>query len=62
MLRKLFYKKKLNKYGQTINFFKDRRSEVESILQGPNASSFFEIPDKLGNLPLVIAIIRNHFE
>lgn len=41
---------------------KDRRSEVEAILQGPNGPSFFEIPDKLGNLPLVIAIIRNHFE
>ena len=40
----------------------DRKSEVERILDSSNGPKFLDIPDKFGNLPLMIAIIRNNFE
>jgi hypothetical protein len=39
-----------------------RQDELNKMLESPNGCRFLEIPDKLGNLPLMIAIIRNNIE
>jgi ankyrin repeat protein len=40
----------------------DRRNEVEKILDSPDGPRIIEIPDKFGNLPLMIAVNRNNLE
>jgi hypothetical protein len=40
----------------------DRRVEVEKILETPEGQRVVEIPDKYGNLPLMIAVNRNNLE
>jgi hypothetical protein len=40
----------------------DRKSEVEKILESPEAPRLLAIPDKFGNLPLMIAVNRNNIE
>jgi len=43
--------------------FFDKRNEIESFLkEGINKQNLFEIPDKLGNTALMIAVIRDHVE
>lgn len=40
----------------------DRKAEIEQMLQSSIGERLLQIPDKFGNLPLMIAIIRNNFE
>ena len=40
----------------------DKRAEVEAMLETPAGQRLFEIPDKMGNLPLQLAIIKNNVE
>ena len=40
----------------------DKKSEVEKILDSPDGPRVIEIPDKLSNLPLMIAVNRNNLE
>lgn len=40
----------------------DKRAEVEQMLDTPFGERLFEIPDKMGNLPLQLAIIKNNIE
>ena len=40
----------------------DRKSDVAQILESPEGSRIVEIPDKFGNLPLMIAVNRNNLE
>lgn len=40
----------------------DRKSDVEKILDSPDGPRLLEIPDKFGNLPLMIAANRNNLE
>ena len=40
----------------------DRKGEIEKKLEAPGGERFLDIPDKFGNLPLVIAIIKNNVE
>jgi hypothetical protein len=40
----------------------DKRAEVEQMLATPSGQRLLEIPDKMGNLPLQLAIIKNNQE
>jgi ankyrin repeat protein len=40
----------------------DKKVEVEQMLETPAGQRLFEIPDKMGNLPLQLAIIKNNVE
>jgi hypothetical protein len=40
----------------------DRKSDVEKILDSSDGPRLLEIPDKFGNLPLMIAVNRNNLE
>jgi ankyrin repeat protein len=40
----------------------DRKSEVEKMLDTEDGPRLLEIPDKFGNLPLMIAVNRNNVE
>jgi fibronectin type 3 and ankyrin repeat domains protein 1 len=40
----------------------DRKDDVEKILDSPEGPKICEIPDKFGNLPLMIAANRNNLE
>jgi hypothetical protein len=40
----------------------DRKSDVEKILDSPDGQRVLEIPDKLGNLPLMICVNKNNIE
>ncbi|CAF0868090.1 unnamed protein product [Brachionus calyciflorus] len=40
----------------------DRKSDIEKMLQSSIGERLLQIPDKFGNLPLMIAIIRNNFD
>ena len=40
----------------------DRKNDVEQILNSPEGHRIVEIPDKFGNLPLMIAVNRNNLE
>jgi hypothetical protein len=40
----------------------DRKSEVEKMLETEDGPRLLEIPDKFGNLPLMIAVNRNNVE
>lgn len=40
----------------------DRRADVERILDSPDGKRVIEIPDKFGNLPLMVAVNRNNLE
>ena len=40
----------------------DKKAEVEQMLETPVGQRLFEIPDKMGNLPLQLAIIKNNIE
>jgi ankyrin repeat protein len=40
----------------------DRKSDVEKILESEDGPRVVEIPDKFGNLPLMIAVNRNNLE
>lgn len=40
----------------------DRKSDVEQILSSADGPRIVEIPDKFGNLPLMIAVNRNNLE
>lgn len=40
----------------------DKKSDVEKILDSPDGPRVLEIPDKFGNLPLMIAVNRNNLE
>ena len=40
----------------------DRQSEIEKILDSNESLRICEIPDKIGNLPLMIAVIKKNLE
>lgn len=40
----------------------DRKADVEKILDTTDGPRLLEIPDKFGNLPLMIAVNRNNPE
>lgn len=40
----------------------DRKGDVEKILDTADGPRLLEIPDKFGNLPLMIAVNRNNLE
>lgn len=40
----------------------DQKSNLEKMLVSNNGPKFLEIPDKFGNMPLMIAIIRNNYD
>lgn len=42
--------------------FLDNRKEIDIMLESVNGDKLFSIPDRLGNLPLMIAVIRNNSE
>jgi len=42
--------------------FLDNRKEIDIMLESPNGEKLFSIPDRLGNLPLMIAVVRNNPE
>lgn len=42
--------------------FLDNKKEIETMLDSHNGEKLFSIPDRLGNLPLMIAVIRNNIE
>jgi len=43
--------------------FFDKRNEIESFLTDDQKNTkLFEIPDKLGNTAMMIAVIRDHVE
>ncbi len=42
--------------------FLDNKKEIEIMLDMPNGEKLFSIPDRLGNLPLMIGVVRNNPE
>ena len=40
----------------------DHKSDVEKILDSQEGARLLDIPDKFGNLPLMIAVNRNNLE
>ena len=50
--------------GETLHkaIILDRRADVEKILETSEGKRVLEIPDKFGNLPLMIAVNRNNLE
>jgi hypothetical protein len=40
----------------------DKKSEIEKILDSNGGYKLLDVCDKLGNLPLMVTIIKNNFE
>ena len=50
--------------GETLHhaIHLNNRSEIETILDSPDALRVVEIPDKFGNFPLMTAILEDNLE
>lgn len=42
--------------------FLDNKKEISNMLDSPNGEKLFSIPDRLGNLPLMMCIVRDNVE
>ena len=50
--------------GETLNkaIVFDQLNEVDRILDSAEGPIIIELPDKIGNLPLMIAVMKNNLE